>query len=130
MEDIEPIRYTGDTVFVTDICTGAVLGGIQASAAGGEPFVINGVPSYQYEWTYTPNDPGASSQVFYGDRVDPAYPGRYCLRIIDRNGYSFCSCDDSPTSIPPIVVEDVGNHLPVGNLTDPDNLGTVVKPTT
>ena len=128
VEDIEPIRYTGDTVFVTDICTGAVLGGIQASAAGGEPFVINGVPSYQYEWTYTPNDPGASSQVFYGDRVDPAYPGRYCLRIIDRNGYSFCSCDDSATSIPPIVVEDVVQPFTVvGNLTDPDNLGTVVK---
>ena len=35
----------------------------------------------------TPNDPTEPTQIFYGDRVDPAYPGQYCLRILDRNSH-------------------------------------------
>ena len=71
VQEYLPIQYNGDTVFVTDLCTGAVDGGIQASAIGGDPFIVDGVPTYQFEWTYTPNDPTEATQVFYGDRVDP-----------------------------------------------------------
>ena len=123
-----PIQYNGDTTFVTDLCTGAVDGGITASALGGDPFIVDGVPTYQFEWTYTPNDPTASTQVFYGDRVDPAYPGQYCLRILDRNSRSYCSCDAAETNPVTIEVEDIVQpFFTEGTLTDPDNLGTVVK---
>ena len=123
-----PIEYNGDTVFVTDLCTGAVDGGIQASAIGGDPFIVDGVPTYQFEWTYTPNDPTEPTQIFYGDRVDPAYPGQYCLRILDRNSHSYCSCDAGETNPVTIEVEDIVQpFFTEGTLTDPDNLGTVVK---
>ena len=123
-----PIEYNGDTTFVTDLCTGAVDGGITASALGGDPFIVDGVPTYQFEWTYTPNDPTASTQVFYGERVDPAYPGQYCLRILDRNSHSYCSCDVAETNPVTIEVEDVVQpFFTEGILTDPDNLGTIVK---
>ena len=123
-----PIQYNGDTTFVTDLCTGAVDGGITASAIGGDPFIVDGVPTYQFEWTYTPNDPTASTQVFYGERVDPAYPGQYCLRILDRNSHSYCSCDAAETNPVTIEVEDIVRpFFTEGTLTDPDNLGTVVK---
>ena len=123
-----PIQYNGDTTFVTDLCTGAVDGGITASALGGDPFIVDGIPTYQFEWTYTPNDPTASSQVFYGERVDPAYPGQYCLRILDRNSHSYCSCDAAETIPVTIEVEDIVQpFFTEGTLTDPDNLGTVVK---
>ncbi|MEN8812741.1 MAG: hypothetical protein ABF277_05460 [Candidatus Arcticimaribacter sp.] len=123
-----PIQYNGDTTFVTDLCTGAVDGGITASALGGDPFIVDGVPTYQFEWTYTPNDPTASTQVFYGERVDPAYPGQYCLRILDRNSHSYCSCDAAETNPVTIEVEDVVQpFFTEGTLTDPDNLGTIVK---
>jgi len=123
-----PIQYNGDTTFVTDLCTGAVDGGITASAIGGDPFIVDGVPTYQFEWSYTPNDPTASTQVFYGERVDPAYPGQYCLRILDRNSHSYCSCDAAETNPVAIEVEDIVQpFFTEGTLTDPDNLGTVVK---
>ena len=123
-----PIQYNGDTTFVTDLCTGAVDGGITASALGGDPFIVDGIPTYQFEWTYTPNDPTASTQVFYGERVDPAYPGQYCLRILDRNSHSYCSCDVAETNPITIEVEDIVQPFFVeGTLTDPDNLGTIVK---
>ena len=123
-----PIQYNGDTTFITDLCTGAVDGGITASAVGGDPFIVDGVPTYQFEWTYTPNDPTASTQVFYGDRVDPAYPGQYCLRILDRNSHSYCSCDAAELSPINIEVEDIVQpFFTEGTLSDPENLGTVVK---
>ena len=127
IETPRPIEYTGQTEFQTDICTGAVLGGIQASAIGGEPFIVDGAQTYQFEWTYTSNDPGASPQLFYGDIVEPAYPGEYCLRILDSNAHSYCSCEDNGASLT-ITVEDVVQPFRTsGNLTDPNNPGTVVK---
>ena len=128
VQEYLPIQYNGDTVFVTDLCTGAVEGGIQASAIGGDPFIVDGVPTYQFEWTYTPNDPTEPTQVFYGDRVDPAYPGQYCLQILDSNSHSYCSCDAGETNPVTIEVEDIVQpFFTEGTLTDPDNLGTVVK---
>ena len=123
-----PIQYNGDTVFVTDLCTGAVQGGITARAIGGDPFIVDGIPTYQFEWTYTPNDPTEPTQIFYGENVNPAYPGQYCLRILDRNSHSYCSCDAGETNPVTIEVEDVVQpFFTEGTLTDPDNLGTVVK---
>ena len=76
----------------------------------------------------TPNDPTEPTQIFYGDRVDPAYPGQYCLRILDRNSHSYCSCDAGETNPVTIEVEDIVQpFFTEGTLTDPDNLGTVVK---
>ncbi|MDB4186975.1 gliding motility-associated C-terminal domain-containing protein [Flavobacteriaceae bacterium] len=123
-----PIQYTGDTVFVTDLCTGFVDGGIRAAATGGNPFIIDGIQTYQFEWTYTPNDPNQSSQVFYGELVERAMPGNYCLRILDQNGHSYCSCDANETSPVTIVVEDVVEPFSVqGTLTDPAQPGTLVR---
>ncbi|MDB9823954.1 gliding motility-associated C-terminal domain-containing protein [Flavobacteriaceae bacterium] len=123
-----PIQYTGDTVFVTDLCTGFVDGGIRAAATGGNPFIIDGIQTYQFEWTFTPNDPNQSSQVFYGELVERAMPGNYCLRILDQNGHSYCSCDANETSPVTIVVEDVVEPFSVqGTLTDPAQPGTLVR---
>ncbi|MGB2397759.1 MAG: hypothetical protein ACPH63_03555, partial [Flavobacteriaceae bacterium] len=126
IQEYLPIEYTGDTVVMTDLCE--EYGRIEGSAIGGEPFISSeGIPTYQFEWTYTPNDPTASSQVFYGATVDPAYPGQYCLRILDQNSYAYCSCDD-PANTFEIVVEDVVPPFSVeGTLDDPDNLGSKVK---
>ena len=76
-EEFLPIQYDGEAVFETDICTGAVDGGITASAIGGVPYIVDGSPTYEFEWTYTPTDPTANTQVFYGATVDPAYPETY-----------------------------------------------------
>ena len=65
VEEFLPIQYDGDTVFETDICTGAVDGGITASAIGGVPYIVDGVPTYEFEWTYTPTDPSANTQILW-----------------------------------------------------------------
>ncbi|MDB2702515.1 gliding motility-associated C-terminal domain-containing protein, partial [Flavobacteriaceae bacterium] len=123
-----PIQYIGDTVFVTDLCTGLVDGGIRAAAIGGDPFIIDGIPTYQFEWTYTPNDPTQSSQVFYGEFIENALPGNYCLRISDQNGHSYCSCDANETSPVTIEVQDVVQPFSTeGTLSDPEQLGVLLK---
>ena len=128
IEEFLPIQYDGDTVFETDICTGAVDGGITASAIGGVPYIVDGVPTYEFEWTYTPTDPSASTQVFYGDTVDPAYPGTYCLRIIDQNSHSYCSCDAAEANKVTIEVEDIVEPITTeGVLADPNDAGNFLK---
>ena len=115
-----PIQYIGDTIFKTDLCTGYAQGGIRAAATGGNPFIIDGIQTYQYEWTYTPNDPNLSSQVYYDDFLERALPGSYCLRILDKNGHSYCSCDANETSPITIEVQDVVQPFSIeGGLIDP-----------
>ena len=128
IEEFLPIQYDGETIFETDICTGAVDGGITASAIGGVPYIVDGVPTYEFEWTYTPTDPSANTQVFYGAKVDPAYPGTYCLRIIDQNAHSYCSCDAAEANKVTIEVEDIVEPIVVeGTLADPSNVGNYLK---
>ena len=128
VEEFLPIQYDGETVFETDICTGAVDGGITASAIGGVPYIVDGVPTYEFEWTYTPTDPTASTQVFYGATVDPAYPGTYCLRVIDQNSHSYCSCDAAEANKVSIEVEDIVDPITTeGDLADPNNVGNLLK---
>ena len=128
IEEFLPIQYDGETVFETDICTGAVDGGITASAIGGVPYIVDGVPTYEFEWTYTPSDPTANTQVFYGATVDPAYPGTYCLRIIDKNSHSYCSCDAAEANKVTIEVDDIVEPIVTeGILADPNNVGDFLK---
>ena len=128
IEEFLPIQYDGETVFETDICTGAVDGGITASAIGGVPYIVDGVPTYEFEWTYTPSDPSQNTQVFYGETVDPAYPGTYCLRIIDQNSHSYCSCDASEANKVTIEVDNIVEPITTeGILADPNNVGNFLK---
>ena len=128
IEEFLPIQYDGETVFETDICTGAVDGGITASAIGGVPYIVDGAPTYEFEWTYTPTDPTANTQVFYGATVDPAYPGTYCLRIIDKNSHSYCSCDAAEANKVTIEVDDIVEPIATeGILADPNNVGDFLK---
>ncbi|MCH1518718.1 MAG: gliding motility-associated C-terminal domain-containing protein, partial [Flavobacteriaceae bacterium] len=123
-----PIQYNGQTVFVTDLCEGIVVGGIRASATGGSPFIVDDIPTYQFEWTFTPNDPTQASQVFYGEVIDRALPGSYCLRILDQNGHSYCSCDTNEPNPVTIEVQDVVTPFSTeGTLSDPDQLGVLFK---
>ena len=56
------------------------------------------------------------------------YPKYASLRILDRNSHSYCSCDVAETNPVTIEVEDIVQPFFIeGTLTDPDNLGTIVK---
>ena len=107
-----------------DPCLGTLENGLRVVASGGVPFP-NG--EYQYEWTFTPNDPSEPSQLFYGSSIDPAYPGNYCLRVIDNNGYAFCSCDDSTSEITYEVIDRIPPIVVTGAIPDPDEVGVLTK---
>jgi len=128
IQDYLPITYIGQTVFETDICTGLVEE-IEALASGGVPFIVNGLPSYQFEWTYTPIDPTQSQSKFFGQTLTNVPAGNYCVKITDKNGCSYDSCDTSTGATPlTIVVNDVVTPFSVtGNLTDPTDLSVQVK---
>jgi hypothetical protein len=48
----------------------AVLGVKQGfDVFGGVPFIVNGLPTYQFEWTYTPIDVTKSPSKFFGQTL-------------------------------------------------------------
>ena len=128
IQDYLPITYIGQTVFETDICTGLVEE-IQALASGGVPFIVNGLPSYQFEWTYTPNDPTVSSSKFFGQTLTNVPAGNYCVKITDANGCFYDSCDTTSGATPlSVIVDDVVIPFSVtGNLSDPTDPSVQVK---
>ena len=128
IQDYLPISYVGQTIFETDICTGRV-DLIEGLATGGVPFIINGLPAYQFEWTYTSNDPLERPVKFFGESIQNAPPGSYCVKITDVNGCFYDSCDTSSGAQPiDITVQDVVNPFVVSpNLTDRDDASLLVK---
>ncbi len=128
IQDYLPIEYVGQTIIETDICTGRVER-IEGQAAGGVPFIIDGLPTYQYEWTYTPNDPTQSPTKFFGRVIENAPPGTYCVKITDSNGCFYDSCDINASSEPlDIIVEDVVTPFTVtAALPNPDDPTELVK---
>ena len=107
-----------------DPCLGTLENGLRVVASGGVPFP-NG--EYQYEWTFTPNDPSEPSQLFYGSSIDPAYPGNYCLRVIDNNGYAYCSCDEDSNEFTYEVIDRIPPIEVTGAIPDPDEVGVLTK---
>ena len=65
---------------------------------GGEPFILNGLPIYEFEWTYTPIDLTQSPSKFFGDTYRNATAGKYCVKITDRVGFSESTCGGGSTS--------------------------------
>ena len=128
IQDYLPISYAGQTIFETDICTGRV-DLIEGLASGGVPFIINGLPTYQFEWTYTPDDPTERPAKFFGETIQNALPGSYCVKITDSNGCFYDSCDTSSGGQPlEILVEDVVLPFTISpNLTDRDDPTLLVK---
>ncbi|MDG1385624.1 MAG: hypothetical protein P8P33_01220, partial [Flavobacteriaceae bacterium] len=128
IQDYLPITYIGQTVFETDICTGLVEE-IEAIASGGVPFIVNGLPSYQFEWTYTPIDPTQSPSKFFGQTLTNVPAGNYCVKITDKNGCFYDSCDTTAGATPlSIIVDDVVTPFSVtGNLPDPTDSSVQVK---
>ncbi|MDB4152815.1 gliding motility-associated C-terminal domain-containing protein [Flavobacteriaceae bacterium] len=128
IQDYLPITYIGQTVFETDICTGLV-DEIEALASGGVPFIVNGLASYQFEWTYTPIDPTQSPSQFFGQTLTDVPAGNYCVKITDKNGCSYDSCDTTSGATPlSIIVDDVVIPFSVtGNLSDPTDPSVQVK---
>ncbi|MDB9899389.1 gliding motility-associated C-terminal domain-containing protein [Flavobacteriaceae bacterium] len=128
IQDYLPITYIGQTVFETDICTGLV-DEIEALASGGVPFIVNGLPSYQFEWTYTPIDPTQSPSKFFGQTLTNVPAGNYCVKITDANGCSYDSCDATAGATPlSIIVDDVVIPFSVtGNLPDPTDPSVLLK---
>ena len=129
IQDYLPITYIGQTVFKTDICTGLV-DKIEALASGGVPFIVNGLPSYQFEWTYTPIDLTKSPSKFFGQTLTNVPAGNYCVKITDKNGCSYDSCDTITAGATPltIIVDDVVTPFSVtGNLPDPTDSSVQVK---
>ena len=128
IQDYLPITYIGQTVFQTDICTGLVEE-IEALASGGVPFIVNGLPSYQFEWTYTPIDVSQSPSKFFGQTLTDVPAGNYCVKITDKNGCSYDSCDTTTGASPlTIIVDDVVTPFSVtGNLPDPTDSSVQVK---
>ena len=114
-----PITFTGQTSLTTDICTGKV--DIVGSASGGVPIIRNGLPTYNFEWSYTPADPKKITQFRNTPIWTDALPGSYCVKIIDENGCFFDSCDSSSASNIEIIVEDIVAPFTVTPLlVDPD----------
>ncbi len=118
------VNLLTDRPLEVDPCLGILEGGLRVIAEGGVPFP-NG--EYQYEWTYTPNDPSEPTQIFYGANVDPAYPGNYCLRVVDNNSYSYCSCDDNNFEFNFEVIDRIPPFVVTGAIPDPDNIGLMTK---
>ncbi|MGY8967919.1 MAG: hypothetical protein ACKVHT_05405, partial [Flavobacteriales bacterium] len=129
IQDYLPITYIGQTVFETDICTGLV-DKIEALVSGGVPFIVNGLPTYQFEWTYTPIDVTKSPSKFFGQTLTNVPAGNYCVKITDKNGCSYDSCDTITAGATPltIIVDDVVTPFSVtGNLPDPTDSSVQVK---
>ena len=64
------------------------LRNITPLVTGGEPYIVNGVPSYEFEWTYTPIDPTQfdptqSPSKFFGQTLTNVPAGNYCVKITD-----------------------------------------------
>ncbi len=128
IQDYLPIEFIGQTILETDICTGRVAL-IEGEAAGGVPIIVDGLPTYQFEWTFTPSDPTEPTTKFFGPTIQNAPPGTYCVKITDANGCFYDSCDVSAGSNPiDILVEDAVTPFSVtANLPDPDNPTQLVK---
>jgi len=65
---------------------------------GGEPFIVNGLPTYEFEWTYTPIDLTQSPSIFYGKDLIDVPAGNYCVKITDGVGFSESTCGGGSTS--------------------------------
>jgi hypothetical protein len=118
----EPITYAGETVYETDPCTGNVSE-LKAQATGGVPFIVDGVATYQYTWTYTSS---SSGQIIYvGDTILNAQPGSYSLEIKDSVG-----CILGGGAGVPQIIEVKGsseNFEVIGGLDDPNTPGVIEK---
>ena len=116
----EPITYAGETIYETDPCTGN-LTELKAQATGGVPFIVDGVATYQYTWTYTSS---SSGQVIYvGDTILNAEPGSYSLEIKDSVG-----CILGGGAGVPQIIEVKGsaeNFEVKGGLDDPNTVGVL-----
>ena len=74
------------------------LRNITPLVTGGEPYIVNGLPSYEFEWTYTPIDPTQSTLKFLGKDLINVPAGNYCVKITDRVGFSESTCGGGSTS--------------------------------
>ena len=78
--------------------TRASLRNITPLVTGGEPFILNGLPFYEFEWTYTPIDPTQSTLKFFGKDLIDVPAGNYCVKITDGVGFSESTCGGGSTS--------------------------------
>ena len=84
------------------------LRNITPLVTGGEPFIVgeDEIPTYTFEWTYTPIDPAESIQIFYGENLPNMRAGKYCVKITDSFGISNSTCNGGPNDFK-LVIEDV-----------------------
>ena len=84
------------------------LRNITPLVTGGEPFIVgeDEIPTYQFEWTYTPIDPTQSPSKLFGQTLTNVPAGNYCVKITDSFGISNSTCNGGPNDFK-LVIEDV-----------------------
>ena len=120
------LEYAGSLTFDPDPCTGLV-DELKAEISGGVPFIIEGVATYDYEWTYTASGSLSPDAIYVGEVISNAKPGSYQLTVTDSQGCQITIGDSTGTNPNPIIVnsDSTKNFVVDGGLTDND--GKTVK---
>ena len=113
----EPILYTGPTEINLEKCEEYTTINVSGSQiTGGEPSNINGQLTYNFEWNYTDNQ--GNTRKYVGSKIAQAYPGKYELKILDKNN---CTTEN-PIIITVSSDRDANTPFKVsGALTDPNH---------
>ena len=120
------LEYAGSLTFDPDPCSG-VVEELKAEISGGVPFIIEGVATYDYEWTYTASGSLSPDAIYVGEIINNAKPGSYQLTVTDSQGCQITIGDTTGANPNPIIVnsDSTKNFIVDGGLTDND--GNTVK---